>query len=56
MTHKMINRGIAAMLFLFAEAVYLMTMAPTLSFWDCGEFIATAYTPVSYTHLTLPTN
>ncbi|MBC8525020.1 MAG: DUF2723 domain-containing protein [Chlorobium phaeobacteroides] len=44
MTHKMINRGIAATLFLFAEAVYLMTMAPTLSFWDCGEFIATAYT------------
>lgn len=44
MNHKMINRGIAAALFVLAEVTYLMTMAPTLSFWDCGEFIATAYT------------
>ncbi len=44
MDHKMVNRGIAAALFLLTEVVYLMTMAPTLSFWDCGEFIATAYT------------
>ena len=42
--HKTIHRGIAVALFLLVEALYLMTMAPTLSFWDCGEFIATSYT------------
>ena len=44
MDHRTIHRGIAIALFLLSGAVYLMTMAPTLSFWDCGEFIATAYT------------
>ena len=44
MTHRTINRTLAAVLFLAAEVLYLRTMAPTFSFWDCGEFIATAYT------------
>ncbi len=44
MTHRTINRTLAAVLFFVAEIVYLRTMAPTFSFWDCGEFIATAYT------------
>ncbi len=44
MTHRTINRILAALLFLVAEVLYLRTMAPTFSFWDCGEFIATAYT------------
>ncbi|NTW48992.1 MAG: DUF2723 domain-containing protein, partial [Chlorobiales bacterium] len=42
--HKKINTTIAVLVFLFSEILYLLTMAPTLSFWDCGEFIATAYT------------
>ncbi|NTV92667.1 MAG: DUF2723 domain-containing protein, partial [Chlorobiaceae bacterium] len=44
MTHRALNRFIAVFLFVVAEILYLRTMAPTLSFWDCGEFIATAYT------------
>ncbi|NTV05683.1 MAG: DUF2723 domain-containing protein, partial [Chlorobiaceae bacterium] len=44
MTHRTINRTLAAALFLAAEILYLLTMAPTFSFWDCGEFIATAVT------------
>ena len=44
MTHRTINRILAASLFLVAEVLYLRTMAPTFSFWDCGEFIATAVT------------
>ncbi|ACF10657.1 conserved hypothetical protein [Chlorobaculum parvum NCIB 8327] len=44
MSHNKLNRLIAVLIFVVAEAVYLATMAPTLSFWDCGEVIATSRT------------
>jgi len=37
------NNTIGWLTFVLASAVYLLTMEPTASLWDCGEFIATAY-------------
>ena len=38
-----VNAIIAVFVFLFTLVIYRLTVAPTLSFWDCGEFIASAY-------------
>ncbi|MBN1154213.1 DUF2723 domain-containing protein [candidate division KSB1 bacterium] len=43
LTEKNINRIIAFVVFLASTFVYLRTIAPTTSFWDCGEFIACSY-------------
>ncbi|MDR2388372.1 MAG: DUF2723 domain-containing protein [Tannerellaceae bacterium] len=42
-TYKLLNNVLGWAAFVVASAVYLLTMEPSASFWDCGEFIASAY-------------
>ncbi len=40
---KKLNNVVGWSIFLIASFVYLSTIEQTVSFWDCGEYIATAY-------------
>jgi hypothetical protein len=40
---RLINIIAGWVIFIIAAAVYLSTIEPTASFWDCGEFISSAF-------------
>ncbi len=41
--YKLINNITGWIVFVAAAIVYLLTIEPTASFWDCGEFITSAF-------------
>ena len=40
---NLFNRIAAALAFVVSAVTYLLTIEPSASFWDCGEFIASSY-------------
>ena len=43
MHYQRINNLLGWLVFIAASAVYILTLEPTASYWDCGEFIAVSY-------------
>lgn len=40
---KLVNNILGWIVFLIATATYFLTLEPTVSWWDCGEFITSAF-------------
>src|SRR5512133_742192 len=42
-SYKLVNNISGWIIFIVASVTYLLTIEPTASLWDCGEFIASAF-------------